>query len=775
MAISTKKVNQLSSGGTLAAGDKVVGEKVSGQTTLLTVGQLQPSDGDKGDITVTSSGTVWTVDNDAITYAKIQNVSATDKLLGRSTAGAGDIEEIALTAAGRALIDDVDATAQRTTLGLGTLATQSGTFSGTSSGTNTGDQNTFLTLSVSGQSDIVADATADTLTIAAGTGITLTTNASTDTLTITGSVGGGGLDAYTTTATAASTTTLTVSSNYQQFFTGSTTQTVVMPVTSTLVLGQSWLIVNNSTGAVTINSSGSNLIQTLLPNTAVIITCILTSGTTAASWDSKVQINPSSTLGSQNTIAGTGAGAAITSGGNDNVLIGFNAGNLITTSDNNVAIGSTALGAVTTTGTNAVAVGFSALGGLTSGTQCVGVGYQAGNGMTTSGSMTAVGYQAAPAITGASNVAIGDTTMANGTASRASNVIIGSAAGNFGTGSTSVVIGAGTAGRQHGSNCVYVGGSAGANATGASNTAVGDNAMSDGTGGASTKNTAIGALTMNAGATGAVVLTSASGNTIVGYRAGVSAADCADAIAIGQDAVATKATGSTSGTFGPGLSIGSAAKPVGFRGDGTIIPSTAGGAGFLKAKLNGTQYYVPLFADASSTIIGTGSGSIVGATSPTLVTPVLGAASATSINFGQSTLDYYEEGTFTPTFSTATVGDLSVVYTNQTGSYRRIGKIVYLTYRVDCTPTFTTASGVLKFGGLPFAAGANTGGGAFYDITASISWGTLKTQLQTAMDGGTSVINLQGFANGTTETQVTTAEIVSGVAIRVIFNMTYSV
>lgn len=75
-------------------------------------------DGDKGDITVSSSGTVWTVDNDAVTYAKIQNVSATDKLLGRSTAGAGDIEEIACTAAGRALLDDANASAQRTTLGL---------------------------------------------------------------------------------------------------------------------------------------------------------------------------------------------------------------------------------------------------------------------------------------------------------------------------------------------------------------------------------------------------------------------------------------------------------------------------------------------------------------------------------------------------------------------------------------------------------------------------------------------------------------------------------
>lgn len=56
--------------------------------------------------------------------------------------------------------------------------------SGTSSGTNTGDQLIFKTISVSGQSDVVADTTADTLTLAAGSNITLTTNASTDTVTI---------------------------------------------------------------------------------------------------------------------------------------------------------------------------------------------------------------------------------------------------------------------------------------------------------------------------------------------------------------------------------------------------------------------------------------------------------------------------------------------------------------------------------------------------------------------------------------------------------------
>lgn len=60
------------------------------------------------------------VPDGAITYAKIQDVSATDKVLGRSSVGAGDVEEIACTAAGRALLDDASAAAQRTTLGVGT-------------------------------------------------------------------------------------------------------------------------------------------------------------------------------------------------------------------------------------------------------------------------------------------------------------------------------------------------------------------------------------------------------------------------------------------------------------------------------------------------------------------------------------------------------------------------------------------------------------------------------------------------------------------------------
>ena len=85
-----------------AAGSKLLNLQVGGSTKFAV--------GNDGSLTL---------ENSVISYSKIQNVSATDKLLGRSTAGAGVIEEVTCTAAGRALLDDASAADQRTTLGLG--------------------------------------------------------------------------------------------------------------------------------------------------------------------------------------------------------------------------------------------------------------------------------------------------------------------------------------------------------------------------------------------------------------------------------------------------------------------------------------------------------------------------------------------------------------------------------------------------------------------------------------------------------------------------------
>ena len=106
------------SGSDPTASDLAVGEVALRTDTALLFtkndgGSVVPigiSDGDKGDITVSSNGGTFTIDNDAVTYAKIQNVSATDRLLGRDSSGAGIIEEIAPSAV-------------RTMLGLAASAT----------------------------------------------------------------------------------------------------------------------------------------------------------------------------------------------------------------------------------------------------------------------------------------------------------------------------------------------------------------------------------------------------------------------------------------------------------------------------------------------------------------------------------------------------------------------------------------------------------------------------------------------------------------------------
>jgi hypothetical protein len=86
-------------------------------------------------------------------------------------------------------------TLTRATLTAGTgISITNGTGSITiaaTAGSGEANQNAFSNVAVSGQSTVVADTTTDTLTLAAGTGISITTNATTDTVTITSTVSSG--------------------------------------------------------------------------------------------------------------------------------------------------------------------------------------------------------------------------------------------------------------------------------------------------------------------------------------------------------------------------------------------------------------------------------------------------------------------------------------------------------------------------------------------------------------------------------------------------------
>lgn len=89
--------------------------------------------------------------------------------------------------------------------------------------------------------------------------------------------------AAASTATAAGTTTLTVGSAETQIFTGSTTQTVRLPTTS-VPAGHTHVIVNQSSGVVTVQSSGANTVAALAADSTGVFFAKTNTPTTAAHW-----------------------------------------------------------------------------------------------------------------------------------------------------------------------------------------------------------------------------------------------------------------------------------------------------------------------------------------------------------------------------------------------------------------------------------------------------------------------------------------------------------
>ena len=231
---------------------------------------------------------------------------------------------------------------------------------------------------------------------------------------------------------------------------------------------------------------------------------------------------------------------------------------------NNTAVGAGALDGAVTGGGN-TAIGQNALTNLTSGTLNTAVGYNALSVVSNASNNTALGVSAGTALNGGGrNTAIGVSALLKAT----------SGGGNTAVGMETLV-----------------------NITTTSfNTALGDSALVLAT--TADSNTAIGYGSGRLGATGALSLLTGDKNTFLGFQSCADDAAAAGTLALGADAVSTIATGATSGDNGPGIAIGSAAYPVGFRGDGTIFPSAGTSAGYMQIKINGTQYKILLMANA---------------------------------------------------------------------------------------------------------------------------------------------------------------------------------
>lgn len=195
--------------------DGITDLKLRDSSALSVIGRAANTVGDPADIATTAAsaavlresgsvlgfGTVATagIANDAITNTKLADM-AVDTVKGRATAGTGDPEDLALTSAGRALIDDTDAAAQRTTLGLGAMAVVNSPVPIANGGTNstTALNNSRVMVSVTGaiveagamtNGQILIGSTGAApvvATITAGTNIAVTNAAGSITIAVTG-------------------------------------------------------------------------------------------------------------------------------------------------------------------------------------------------------------------------------------------------------------------------------------------------------------------------------------------------------------------------------------------------------------------------------------------------------------------------------------------------------------------------------------------------------------------------------------------------------------
>lgn len=215
------------------------------------------------------------------------------------------------------------------------------------------------------------------------------------------------VDGYTTTVTAAGTTTLSYpSSTRQQFFTGTTTQTLRLPVTTTFPangLGICYEVINNSTGIVTVQTGGSVTITTVAASTTVLFRCINVSVDATTSWSftfpaagasGSLTGDVTGTLAATNVVAVDGLPINATTGANSSIFFGYSGS--VPTATTSIGIGYQALNAATSSAVNNVAIGSQAMSLLTTG----------GMGIS-------------------NNVAIGHQTMMNASALSQINVAIG--------------------------------------------------------------------------------------------------------------------------------------------------------------------------------------------------------------------------------------------------------------------------------------------------------------------------------------------------------------
>ena len=131
-----------------------------------------------------------------------------------------------------------------------------------------------------------------------------------------------------------------------------------------------------------------------------------------------------------------------------------------------------------------------------------------------------------------------------------------------------------------------------------------------------------------------------------------------------------------------------------------------------------------------------------------------------------NTLDDYEEGPWTPTFSFSTNGNLAVTYATQVGSYTKIGNTVRLAFNIVTSAfTHTTASGNAQIATLPFSGVNVTGLRQYGSIQLNGVTKANYTQASPYVEVNDSTIRIQAWGSGQAVSNIVAADMPTGTTV----------
>lgn len=195
---------------------------------------------------------------------------------------------------------------------------------------------------------------------------------------------------------------------------------------------------------------------------------------------------------------------------------------------------------------------------------------------------------------------------------------------------------------------------------------------------------------------------------------------------------------------------------------------------------NTTQLATTAFVEAARVILAAADALKLNAANPsstglfTLGGGQLAFPATQNPSVDPNTLDDYEEGTWTPTLTFATPGNLAVTYGTRLGHYTKIGREVVLRFQIVTSAfTWTTASGLLQISGLPFA------GSSSIPSRGVLEWGGVTkasyTSLSTVLNTGSSILTVNASGSGVVISNVVAADLPSGGTVTLVGSITYMV